>query len=432
MRQSPLEVLIQVFNRLHQREKLECMVICKRWKQVLQEKSFYKRVTVYSPSALDKLIRKIKRNARLGHRIEQLLLDTDSTRRVSFKRLCLCLSLLQDVRKLYFADICNQSKGTCLIPFQCYKNIQVIVEPQSHDITYKLLVNNTCPNLTTLKVKNHENMVVPLLQHATALKYLTLYDGSIYFFELDYIHENLPQLVSFECNGMTIVHEGLDYPIVTTPVTSIQKCVFNITWIEEETGNKLLEYIYKKYTNVSTLAGILMEEPSGGEGNLDQNIWIKLIKRMGPRLKSFAIYGKQFNDDIFTILDDCKCRLESLNLRHFEYNALQGLHESALSSYIKTLELCDIVIKDFVWLKYLRLLRKFKLVFRYHFERRLTFMMGDILREAPPSLTAITFKNMTLKYNDKYTGTPPNIERLSFNNVDLARGIDFFYFSIRS
>jgi hypothetical protein len=231
---------------------------------------------------------------------------------------------------------------------------------------------------------------------------------------------------------MTIVHEGLDYPIVTTPVTSIQKCVFNITWIEEETGNKLLEYIYKKYTNVSTLAGILMEEPSGGEGNLDQNIWIKLIKRMGPRLKSFAIYGKQFNDDIFTILDDCKCRLESLNLRHFEYNALQGLHESALSSYIKTLELCDIVIKDFVWLKYLRLLRKFKLVFRYHFERRLTFMMGDILREAPPSLTAITFKNMTLKYNDKYTGTPPNIERLSFNNVDLARGIDFFYFSIRS
>jgi hypothetical protein len=159
------------------------------------------------------------------------------------------------------------------------------------------------------------------------------------FFSFDYIHENLPQLASFECNGMTIVHEGLDYPIVTTPAASIQKCVFNITWIEEETGNKLLEYIYKKYTNVSTLAGILMEEPNGREGNLDQNIWIKLIKRMGPRLKSFAIYGKQFNDDIFTILDDCKCRLESLSLRHFEYNTLQSLHESALLSYIKTLEL---------------------------------------------------------------------------------------------
>jgi hypothetical protein len=53
-------------------------------------------------------------------------------------------------------------------------------------------------------------------------------------------------------------------------------------------------------------------------------------------------------------------------------------------------------------------------------------MMGDILREDPPSLTALTFKNMILKYGDKYTGTPPNIERLSFNNVDLARGIDFF------
>ncbi|KAI8882230.1 hypothetical protein K501DRAFT_273848 [Backusella circina FSU 941] len=418
------KILREIFLFLHQDDKLECMLVCRHWKEMLEHSALYHTFCIFSQASLDWLTEKIQKYPDISSSIERLVICYQQPD----VNLSTLLPLLPSIKTI----LCSIGDYNNLIIDQTVqypwsKYIKRIDDSTVGSIAYHLLSSNTCPNLTTLKVADYSRNIIPLLKNAPALTRLSLGFGIIPLKYLEIIHQNTPYLKSLIIQNVSV--DGPEINDMIEPATSVTECIFtNVNVGTFKMRIDLLVYILKKYPSLSKFIYNVKESEQTDRNidKLNECGWNPLFQGLGPQLKTFGTCGGNHSEAPFQELDHFGCRIENMKIWTLPITHLDKLAQSHQALYIQTLVLTDIRLNDYEWLKDLQLLRKFKIDFLQDvFPHRVCINMSDILENASPTLKSLSLHNLVLEYDVDYTGVS-NVETLSFYLAKLPTNIDGF------
>ncbi|KAI8882219.1 hypothetical protein K501DRAFT_316166 [Backusella circina FSU 941] len=422
MKRLPLEVLREIFLFLHQNDKLECMLVCRQWKEILEHSALYHTFCIFSQASLKWLTEKIQGRPDIANKIMQLVICSDYVK----VNLSTLLPLLPSIKSLFCssADFNNLIINKTVQQYPWSKCIKRIDDLAIHSVTYHLLSSNTCPNLTTLNITDYSQNIIPLLKNAPALMKLSLGCGMISLKNLEVIHQNTPYLRSLVVQNVSV--DGSEIDDMIEPAILVTECIFtNVNVGIFKMRIDLLVYILKKYPSLSKFmynvadCGTVVEDIV----KLNENGWLPLFQSVGSQLQTFGICDGYFIDNLFKELDKFSCRIEKLKLWTIPSTQLVELAQSQQTLYIQTLVLNDMRYNCFEWLKKLEVLKKLKIdYFRYKLPKSRAIELADILENAPPSLKSLSLHNLILDADPDYVDTS-KVEALSFYRVYLPQGV---------
>jgi hypothetical protein len=355
--------------------------------------------------------------------VEQLILqfqyvDIDLTK---------LLPLLPNLRVLSLLECESNIVINEPLQFPWHKYIEYILEPSSsNSIPLQLLASNTCPRLTTLSVSIKNKAIIPLLKNAPALRNLTIGFDIIGLNDLEQIHTNAPFLHSIKVISMLL--DDFDSVNQITPASWISECTFDdipVTSMETETA--LLEYITKKYPNLSKLTyNVEYARMSDiDRSGLYRYGWSPLFRSLGPDLKELCIGQANRVTNLFETLDTFGAHLTCLTLRSkLSRSALDSLAQSKQAHSIQTLKLCiDQDAVTFGWLEGgFTSLKTLKLSSTYG-EKPVIIQLDQLLDAAPKTLTSLALRRVELVAE---TYTTSSLTCLSFTLVTLPKTLDRF------
>lgn len=421
MKPLPIEVLREIFLCLHQNDKLECMLVCHYWKEIIEHSILYHTFCIFSPASQKWLTKKIQEKPDIANKIKQLVVCSEYVK----VNLSTLLPFLPSIKALF----CSSADFNNLIidkavKYPWSKCIKRIDDLAIYSVTYHLLLSNTCPNLTTLNITDYSQNIIPLLKNAPALTRLSLGCGMISLKNLEIIHQNTPHLRSLVVQNLSVENSEIGDKI--EPATLVTECVFtNINAGLFKMRIDLLLYIIEKYPSLSKFVFDVTDRGAVDEDmvKLNENGWLALFQSIGYQLKTFGICDGYYVDDLFKELDKFDCRIEKLKLWTVPSAHLAELAQSQQILHIQTLVLNDMRYNSFEWLKKLEALTKLKLgYFRNQSSKNRVIDLADILENAPQTLKSLSLNNLVLDVDPGYIDAS-NIEVLSFYMVMLPANI---------
>jgi hypothetical protein len=78
MNNLPPEISEKIFKQLHQKDKVECLTVCRACKYTLETTVIFQVVCLRSTERLDKLIEKMGREPYWRQRVERLIIEMTS------------------------------------------------------------------------------------------------------------------------------------------------------------------------------------------------------------------------------------------------------------------------------------------------------------------------------------------------------------------
>jgi hypothetical protein len=154
MDKFPFEVLDNIFTRLHFRNKLKCMRVCRHWAKAIREGSL-----LHSASIIE--LENIKADALFDlleeepWRRKQVKMLVFGYSRRPYARYCFRADLLVNLKFLYlsrekgvYSHYIEHLPRESVAPFM--NNIEHVEDLAGSEFVYQLLTTGTCPRLTTL------------------------------------------------------------------------------------------------------------------------------------------------------------------------------------------------------------------------------------------------------------------------------------------
>ncbi|KAI8885205.1 hypothetical protein K501DRAFT_311710 [Backusella circina FSU 941] len=428
MRPLPAEILTEIFLYLDQHEKVKCLLVCNRWKQVMEQSALYHTVFIHSVDALDKLTTKVQQQVDIKNKIEQLVLLF--AQNGTFYTLRVLLPLLSNLKSLINSNTKEQGQGISrdMIneqpPYPWHRHIQYMSEQSILGFAHRLLTSGTCWNLTTLEMYGLRNETIPYLKNAPALKYLTVVDTSLVFDDLEYIHDNLPCLKSLKFFFLKFLDSVFDHHNIQ-PATTVTECVFDLLQTRDTKWRiALLVYMHKKYPNMTQLTyNINIDRITDAEiEDIIQLGWYPFFNKMGHQLKKLCVDYGGYITNLFETLDRYACQLEYLKVSSLTRSEFTKITQSKQTLHIQSLTLMQMDLGSFSWLKELKHLSKLSLVWNF---LRTPVRLNDILDNACARLKSLSFDFMDLTF-DLDCAHLSNIDSLSFHLVSFPKNMDVF------
>jgi hypothetical protein len=168
----PFEILHEIFIKLHQKGKLECMLVCRHWKSVMEQGTLYDTVCLYSKDGLEKLIFNLSSSPAMANSVNRLLLFLYHGTVINLSPL---LMSLPKVQRLFSAE--HITTGFVIdqdTAFPFYNQIQHLSKDFSDGIAHKMHQLHSCNNLTILQIAGFDHDIVSLLKNAPNLLSLSL------------------------------------------------------------------------------------------------------------------------------------------------------------------------------------------------------------------------------------------------------------------
>ncbi|KAI8885295.1 hypothetical protein K501DRAFT_311663 [Backusella circina FSU 941] len=421
MNQLPTELFNEVFTYLHQKDKVECMLVCHQWKDTIESFTLFHTLRVTSLKSLELTTQKLKEDPNYGNQVERLSLLINKPS-VNPTQLFL---LLPNLRILYIYNFNMRLIIDQGIQLPFLNNIRCIVEHSRQSITRSLLSVSCFSKLTVLCIADFADTGITMLAHAPALVQLTLDLGYINFEGLEFIHENLPLLRIIRMISMDVGECEFYKEIKPAPL--VRKCVFQYLEFTGDSEKFLLKYISKKYPNLSNFTYVNdVDMDDVDDARINTESWKPFFKTMGPKLKSVSIRQKKCLMDVVSIIDSSDCELKSLTLSSRTIGEdIYKLGKSDQIKYISSLTLEDIHCKTFEWIKELKVLRKLALV-SCHLDEPLEIELTDILNMCnQPTFKKLGLQNVKLSFDDT-EARPYNITELSLELATFSEGMDQF------
>lgn len=331
------------------------------------------------------------------------------------------LSSLKDAQRIVLTvDLLDDEVQGLPVDCQLYKTIEYISECTAYSLALGMLSKSVFPMLTTLKVFDSSDKILPLLGNAPALRRLSFWPTSISFSDLNTLHTSLTRLESLEILHAKIDSLGFDQPI--EPATFVTECNFKDIGITAP--KNMLEYIYNKYPNTSHLTCCVK--------NVVQHTqlvdgWIELFQNLGNRFKRIRYFDEAYSTNLFETLDTYQCRLDYLHLVYFKQASIQKIVDSNQVVCLQTLVLHSVIVTSFDWLQHLQALEKLKLCRTIPSNRKSTstISLNGTLGNCPSKLTSLSFGFIDIT-DDFEPSNPSNTKCLSFRCSAMPDGIDAY------
>ncbi|KAI8884406.1 hypothetical protein K501DRAFT_312922 [Backusella circina FSU 941] len=429
-----------IFILLPRKTKLECSLVCRRWTHPAQQCLLY-NISIVEQRMLDKLMNMIEFQSSKRRLVKHFALYWPPL--VDFDKRVLCflfpnlqsVSLVERQDNIPRWDFTSESLGSTM---HLKSKIKHIYERGDYEFTLFLIKSNLSTQLEQLKIiylpkSGTKKNPIRQLKNMPALKKIQLGMAACEFGleDCERMHLAAPSLEDFTLDDAILVQNTK--PFNSTPAPFVN----TISWTFEKINHSLdktdtyiecLIYTKEKYNQLTSLdISLNVAEFYNGVDMVkvfDQG-WLPLLQRMGPQLKSLKRVDVPPQVNIFKILDDLNCRIESLSLDVTgNMTVLDDFIISDQSKYMRYLYIGGITIDYNATLKETTLV---KLCLPLHFEAEIH--LNRVLQMCPDTLRDLSIINACLDFDEEdtnqYSITTLNV-RDCFVKADLRQVVKKF------
>ncbi|KAI8879186.1 hypothetical protein K501DRAFT_273269 [Backusella circina FSU 941] len=352
MNELPVEALVNIFNHLHLKQKLECMLVCHHWSRVLLAGNYiFETVGLLSLPSSDSLNRRVNELIRrvnqgennAGRTCKRLLyenksgdicVDTADLAR-TFSNLKFLFFGSEAVREMaYRQDPIDSFAFTTeqLDSFQGWRNgLETVVDWSYNGLFFLPFLGTGAFNRLTSLALRFWNFAISndslfkRLKYAPSLTTLIISVSELSATDLEELHNNTPKLASLSLQGILTFNSDQIKSLNITPIKHLK--VFKTLALSRfYDPNGFLLYIAKKYTCLDELE---LFPPAGIHGVIrltddepNSLAWNELFTVIGPSLQTCTIgLGHSINNMTNALLQHVP-NLKTLNLKLYNHSAL--------------------------------------------------------------------------------------------------------------
>jgi hypothetical protein len=337
------ELLDKIFHPLHQKDKVECLIVCHAWKQVLENTVLFKTVRLQSKLQLDKLVSKIHRDSSKSNHVKRLVLEIKD---IEGAEIDILGFLLFNIRELEFYGSTDKDydlRFTKTLSFHSWsKSIKRIIEPSSSVFTNHILNKSLCPVLSEISICGKEEQpgqeITTLLANAPTLKYLSLQNYSLSLTDIELLHDKLPLLSSLSLHKMNI------NPDIIPPEVEPAKYMtrLHLNGVHTSSTDKYIgfqKYMTKKYPTLTDILYSVFVPVSYLEYCLNQG-FIPQMRQIAPYLTTLTLMHSSHTQYVFPALDLHGCQLKELTvLDSMSEGEINEIANSKQTQFIEKLSL---------------------------------------------------------------------------------------------
>ncbi|KAI8882371.1 hypothetical protein K501DRAFT_316058 [Backusella circina FSU 941] len=431
MDKFPVEVLNDIFIPLSLEQKMECMLVCKKWEALMREHFLFETVTIHWSSAFSGFFKLIKQQPWRGAQVKCLILKAFGSslhdEQVNF-------DLFPNLRVLYL-NRCREQ--FCMLydfynlPQKCMSplmsRIKILADYNDARFAFQLLSLGTCSNLTSLEVGKMHNRdegecIVSVLGNAPALVNLKIKGCNLRLEDIERIHTNLPLLESLLLDGGCI--RILSIPCNITPAKHMRTLgTTGVNMISSE-PYQWTEYIVEKYTALLSFRSwrdVYLSQEVFYE-DLNRRKWKLFLKELGQQLQSLEVDTGPINSNLLEILDGFNYRLDRLAIYTYDNQLFSNMEYRNQCKYLKELKLYDVDIFQFKVLKELKAVKLLNI--RFYEQPRID--VSYFLEMCPNGLETLQIESANLECPTNFRNYVFWIKKLTIKDCTLADNIDRF------
>ncbi|KAI8890284.1 hypothetical protein K501DRAFT_312098 [Backusella circina FSU 941] len=348
MNNLPTEILVDIFQYLHLKQKLECMLVCNTWANVLRDGYLFETIELSNASSYQSfndefvsLVKKAKDGS--GRKCNRLVCINDGTIRIQGATLA---SSFPSLNFLRWKEHIINTKGDPFIhdvtesdPFQGWRNNletffgECYVENYMLEFLFTGIFHRLetltvfCSDLygSDLKSRDFYRRLLTKLDNMPALSTLTIRSDDLSILDLEELHKRAPGLVSLTLTeGFCTDLEDIS-KLEITPAENLK--VFKLVefYSDGPVLDTLLQYVKLKYTQLNEFYhyethhrhNFSMSTPI-----FSNSIWTDFIPAVGPRLTKCTIALKHKAAEIFNLMEMYMGPVESLNVDVFRFKRM--------------------------------------------------------------------------------------------------------------
>jgi hypothetical protein len=456
MDRVPAEILDRIFIQLHLEQKIECMLVCRKWRQVIRTLDLLHTIVLpsndfYSNDGLRRfssLVSAVQTCPSDGVQVERLVLDRCLNEKLDAMLLPTCFPRLRflclnQARMPSALDL----KSGGFEPWQ--SSLETIVDISSTLFVPCMLTTGIFSRLTSISLFQYYgshflelNKIIDGLRNAPALTKLKLGHFYYYFHHFDMIHQTAPLLKSLSVSGVLLNDDSLfnmssldifSSTIHDASLDGIAQNGFLETLCIEGDAYLLNQYVWMrylstKYTHLSnfTFNCNIPSHESDQDDTRHQRYFefiMPLFARLGSQLKSLKYTNHQLTPDLYRLLDQPGFEFKSLQL-NVGASLIQAMAASHQARFLEHLSLClDIVnMEELKPLKMLAPLKSLALYFRKDkYSKKTAISLNNLLSEhCPDGIASLSLDNAILTIDDAGSHCSP-LKEIKMMACDITK-----------
>jgi hypothetical protein len=439
----PAEVLHQVFTRLSLKDGLECMLVCRYWYNILDQRSLLYCFDI-NETHLDETTDMLERFSHRGPQVEYLTVDFPINHNFDRRKIFNLFPNLRQVKQVLQEQDAKETMSSNYFdkPFRFTNTtkLEKLTDFGDCQLTRQLAMSNSLSRLNSLELDFSSLPQNDTLQHLInmpVLQRLDLISVSVKLLDVELLHMNLPSIKSLSLEDFTL--SPGDIPQDVIPASLLTEIYLKLDDASDfDTHIQFYNYLGSKYTLVKNPAYIdyVMEEDDTDYmiGIYNDGIF-PLYQKIGSQVNSFVFQNYINGMDFFKKFDEFGMKLNELTMETWdtaEALFLEELTQSQQSKYLQQLTLKDIIPQPINRMTNMEVLETMWIDFRISYEtpdwdtEKMDF--SQLLMACPATLTTLTIEGVDLTFSTSPPSNTTSIKHLTLKHVgltsDLAKHIE--------
>jgi hypothetical protein len=312
------EDLNRAFLRLHQKDKVELMTVCKRWAKIIQKNCLMETVRISSMLQLERVYKKLIAKHGRDAQVKRLLFDFHLPKSFNVGRY---IDQFPNVRVVFMHLSSVNHFPTTIRPSR-NSWIERIDDGMGSALSTFFLKSYKCTRLKELYVNEYsiglntpDNFMNLLLRYVPYLKTIHVSLTTIPLNMFEALHQALPSLESLNLTSTKLI--DADVPETVEPAKALKVLDVSFSSDKLSTQIKYLQYARKKYPNLTTLeysSHDLEKTSAQGAKRFYKEGLIPLLKQLLPQLQCHNVKMEDIPQVVIDMLDQIKLRQKFFQL----------------------------------------------------------------------------------------------------------------------
>jgi hypothetical protein len=404
MKKLPYEILVLIFENLHLSFKLECMLVCREWANVLRSTYLYHSIVISKIGIFNRFVRMLENQAHIREQVKELVLlgvFNFSMHEIQFDRLFINLRSIHFGRGINITTL-GYVRNRSVLLNQWSNQIQTVKLHNSSGFMYTLLTSSVCPSLISLSIDEMYFRVGPikLLAAAPNLENLTIFNLHVHTRLLEQVHAAVPNLQSLKLMEATL--RVRNYTGQINSADSMK--AVHISFINKDPGTILhwLQYISVKYINISILSFVCSGDPLGWLSNtlIQEESRLLLVLQTLCHLKSFKTSFPASIKTLFNAIEKSNSKIEELSfIARYSNKRRPG---TVASDYYRLITELVLRINSTRWLYVLQHMKFIKkLEVRALCCSHINLDLSEVIKQCPAPMESLMVKEFDVVSKDQ-------------------------------
>jgi hypothetical protein len=442
MNHLSIEVLTLILVHLHREQKLQCMLVCRKWNHLIKSGLDLETVALSSsPSSTlfdiryKRLLKKVLDDNSIGKKCKRLVLDHHS--RIGFDKVTLA-ELFPNLTFLALLLIETKSSNTTPTfteeqsrKLEAWRNgLKTLIERSYTKRLLDFLDTGVFKRLTTLVITpdtkvlySHFSGLSKVLKNTPVLQTLHLNYHHIDLLDLEELHSNVPTLISLIMNTCRLT-SSRGMQLNRQPSTLIRTLKLSTLSSTLSSTPEIVDFFSSVYTHLQSLSLIIGEYDSPHYRNTDaplESFFTEFVTKIGRNLTELEFRIPIETPQVYSFLEKRATRLKRLDInvllsKRVLYNMISLtsiLHLETLS-LVQVPPLCFGIFKKLCGLKVLQLAFKQKMINWFSID------LGEMQTQLPESLIKLDLAYINMDANPASKLRSSSIKRLKLTYAQIT------------